>query len=60
MREMSESMQKESTVHTGAAAGEAVPGGCGLPSEICEIAAQIMLFVAKMDEGYLKYRREEA
>jgi hypothetical protein len=59
MWEVGESMHKESAVHTGAASGEAVRGDCGLPSDLCEIAAQIMLYVRKMDEEYLKYRREE-
>lgn len=51
-------MKKESAVQTGAAADEILQSGCNLPYEICELIAQIMLYVAKMDEDYLQYRRK--
>lgn len=52
-------MQKESDAKPGARAGEAMPGECPLPAELCGILTQIMLFVAKMDEEYLKYKEGE-
>ncbi len=52
-------MQMESTIHSGAPAGEAMRGDFDLPSDICEVLTQIMLYVIKMDEDYLKYIRKE-